>query len=215
MGRTVRRPLPSGEVSAAEGWALGLLLTVSGLVWAAAIDLRYASVVLVGVLLDVGIYTMLLKRRTPYAVLIGGLSGGMPALAGRVLAVGEVDGIGLLLALGVLLWIPTHIMTFNIKYQADYARARVPTFPSVYGIPATRQVIAVSTLLTVSTFFAVGRLMSLPAGLLASLGGLGLLLILLVVWGAIWPGPRLTFVLYKGASIYMLASMLVLIAGGW
>ena len=215
MGRTARRPLPTGEVGVTEGWALGLLLTAAGLVWAAAVDPRYAGVVLAGVLLDVVVYTMLLKRRTPYSILIGGLSGGMPALAGRVLAVGQVDAAGLLLALGVLLWIPTHIMTFNIKYQVDYARAGVPTFPAAYGVPVTRRVIGASTFLSVTTFFATGYLIGLPAALLAGLGYLGLLLSGLMVWGAVRPSQRLNFILYKGASIYMLASMLLLIAGGW
>lgn len=215
MGRTAWRPLPTGEVGVAEGWALGLLLTAAGLAWSAVIDLRYASVVLAGVALDVVVYTMLLKRRTPYAILIGGLSGGMPALAGRVLAVGQVDAAGLLLALGVLLWIPTHIMTFNIKYQEDYARAGVPTFPAAYGIPATRKAIGISTFLSVSTFFVVGRMIGLSTELQAALGHLGLLLTGLMLWGAVRPGPRLNFVLYKGASVYMLASMLLLIAGGW
>lgn len=215
MSRTARRPLPCGEVSVTEGWALGLLLTAAGLIWAVAMDARYAGVVLAGVLLDVVVYTLLLKRRTPYAILIGGLSGGMPVLAGRVLATGEVDAIGLLLALGVLLWIPTHIMTFNIKHQADYARAGVPTFPSTYGIPVTRNVIGVSTFLSVSTFFTAGWMIGLPAALLTGLGCLGLLLLGPMLWSAARPSARLNFILYKGASIYMLASMLLLIAGGW
>ena len=50
---------------------------------------------------------------------------------------GQVDGIGVLLALAVFLWIPTHIMTFSIRYADDYARAGIPTFPSTYGVPLT------------------------------------------------------------------------------
>ncbi len=140
MHRTARRPLPAGQISRFEGGLLGVLLILAGLLWAMALDTRFGMVVAAGVFFDVIVYTIFLKRHTPYSILIGGLAGGMPALAGRVLAVGKVDGIGLLLALGVLLWIPTHILTFSIKYREDYARANLPTFPSVYGEEVTRKI---------------------------------------------------------------------------
>ena len=83
-------------------------------------------------------YTVWLKRRTPYSIIIGGLAGGMPVLAGRVLATGQIDLVGVMLALGVLLWIPTHIMTFAMRHFDDYQAAHVPTFPAPYGFHATR-----------------------------------------------------------------------------
>lgn len=215
MARTARRPLPSGEITPAEAWVLGGLLTSAGLTWSAIIDIRYAGVVLAGVLLDVVVYTMLLKRRTAYAILIGGLAGGMPALAGRTLAVGRVELIGLLLALGVLLWIPTHILTFSIKHKADYFRAGVPTFPSVYGEKVTRRIIATSTLLTAATLFLAAWLIGLSNGLLALLLVGSLLLAGFVCVGLARPSARLNYGLYKGTSVYMLAAMLLLIVGGF
>ena len=215
MRRTAGRPLPSGSLGAREAGAMGVLLAASGLAWSFWMDARYALVVFLGVFFDVAIYTMLLKRRTPYSILIGGLAGGMPALAGRVLAVGHVDAVGLLLAVGVLLWIPTHILTFSIKYREDYARANLPTFPAEFGVTVTRRVIAGSTLLAVLALFTAGRLIGLSSGLLAALGGLGGCLWALVLCSLLLPGPRINFVLYKGASIYMLVSMLLVISGGW
>ena len=38
--------------------------------------------------------------------------------------------LGVTLALGILFWIPTHILTFSIRYHEDYQRAGVPTFAS-------------------------------------------------------------------------------------
>lgn len=215
MRRTARRPLPTGSVNVLEAGALGILLSASGLIWSFWMDTRYGMVVFLGVFFDVVIYTMLLKRRTPYSILIGGLAGGMPALAGRVLATGRVDAIGLLLAAGVLLWIPTHILTFSIKYREDYARANLPTFPAKYGIPLTKRVIAGSTLLAVLVLFTAGRLIGLSSGFLTAFGGLGVCLMLLVLFSLITSDPRIHFVLYKGASLYMLLSMLLVISGGW
>ncbi len=214
MARTAWRPLPAGEISSAEGWNLGGLLVAGGLGWSAWIDLRYAAVVLAGVFFDVVIYTLLLKRRTPYSILIGGLAGGMPALAGRVLAIGQADAVGCLLALGVLLWIPTHIMTFSIKHREDYARAGVPTFPAAYGEAVTRRVIAGSTLLATGSLITAAWLVGLSNSLMAMLVAAGLSLSVVVFIGMVYPGPRLNFALYKGASIYMLVAMSLLIAGG-
>ena len=110
--------------------------------WAVLLSPLYGLVVFAGLFFDVVVYTIWLKRRTPYSIIIGGLSGGMPVLAGRALAVGQIDAVGMLLALAVLFWIPTHIMTFSIRHKEDYASAGVPTFPSAYGVAATRTIIA-------------------------------------------------------------------------
>ncbi len=214
MARTARRPLPAGEILPGQAWALGILLTACGLGWSVLIDPRYAVVVLAGVFFDVGVYTSVLKRRTPYSILIGGLSGGMPVLAGRVLATGRADVVGWLLALGVLLWIPTHILTFQIKYQSDYAQVGVPTVPEVFGLRTTRKVIAVSTILAAVTLFSAAWLTGLENGLLAMLGAAGMLLSVLVFVGMMRPGLWVNLALYKSASVYMLVVMILLIVGG-
>ena len=62
--------------------------------------------------------------------------------------------------------------------------------------------------------FGLGVKLSLPAGLLAFLGLLGILLIALVGLSIFKPGEKLNFALYKGASIYMLGTMLILTLSG-
>jgi len=214
MQRTARRPLPAGQIGRLEAALFGSLMCLAGVLWAVTINPRLGLVIAAGVFFDVIIYTILLKRCTPYSILVGGLAGGMPALAGRVLAVGEIDLVGLLLSLAVLLWIPTHILTFSIKYRQDYARANIPTFPSVYGDNATRKIVAISTLLAVAVLFAAGWWAGLTGSFLSGLGISGCLLSALVMWGLIKPTPTLNFALYKGASVYMLTAMLLLIVAG-
>jgi protoheme IX farnesyltransferase len=214
MNRTANRPIPVGRVTPREAWILGSLMISGGLLWSTMMSLLYAAVIASGVFLDVVIYTIWLKRRTPFAIIFGGLSGGMPALAGRTLALGHLDILGILLAIGILLWIPTHIMTFSIKYQADYANASVPTFPSRYGVPCTRWIIAASTLMGVGVLSIFGGLMHLYFTSLLILYGLGMSLMVLVILSIVKPSKKLNFVLYKGASLYMLFSMLLIIAGG-
>jgi protoheme IX farnesyltransferase len=134
----------------------------------------------------------------------------MPILAGRVLGVGGIDWIGIMLAASVLFWIPTHIMTFNIRYLEDYQRAKVPTFADRYGINTTRKIIAVSSVL--STIF-----MGLSAfGIGTTIGYLRIMVVLsaglltLALSSAANPSDRLNFGLFKYASLYMLSSMFLI-----
>lgn len=213
MRRTCARPLPSGKVSMREALLLGLVLSLAGVGGAVLMNPLYGAVVIAGLFFDVVVYTIGLKRRTPYSILIGGLAGGMPALAGRTLAVGTIDGLGILLALGVLLWIPTHIMTFNIKYADDYARAGVPTFPSVYGVKATRFIITFSSVGAAIAIMLAAIGVGMDWGYLRLLIGLsGGLFVLAAV--SMWrPSERLNHGLFKYASVYMLGSMLLLAVG--
>jgi len=214
MPRTALRPLPMGQVSLRKVVGLGTLFALSGIAWAWSIGLAYGAVVSAGLFLNLVVYSLWLKRRSPCAILLGGLSGGMPILAGRVLAAGVGDATAWLLMLGILLWIPTHNLTLAIKYAAEYQSAGIPTFVSRFGRGVTRLVIAGSTMLDVLVMLAVGIKLSLPAGLLAFLAILGVLLIALVVLSILKPGEKLNFALYKGASIYMLGTMVVLVLSG-
>jgi heme o synthase len=124
--------LPPGKIDPAEAMLVGLALSAVGVGIAAAMDLLFGAIIFAGLFFDVVIYTIWLKRRTCWSIVWGGISGGMPILAGRALGVGGIDWIGLMLAVAVLFWIPTHIMTFSMKYQADYRRLVCPPF-----LPAT------------------------------------------------------------------------------
>ena len=213
MARTRHRPLPSGTVSVAEALTLGLSMVAVGLAWAFVLDHRYALVVLAGVLFDVLVYTCRLKRRTPWSIVWGGIAGGMPILAGRALATGSVDGIGLWLALAGLLWIPTHIMTFSIKYAGDYAAAGVPVFPNRHGVATIRAIIGISTAGAVAAMLWAMYRLDLGAALMWSARGLGGGLFAFTLLATVIPTERRNFWLYKLASLYMLGSMVVLMAG--
>ena len=212
MKRTCWRPLPTGLVSVREAVILGLLLSALGVGWALAMATIYGAIVFAGLFFDVVVYTIWLKRRTPYSIIIGGLAGGMPVLAGRALAVGQIDTVGVMLALGVLFWIPTHIMTFSMRHFDDYQTAGVPTFPAAYGFYATRVIIAVSSLAAALIMAGVAAAIGVRLGLMWALGFLGLGLLGLAILGIMRPSPRISFALFKFASVYMLGSMLIVAA---
>ena len=106
---------------------LGLALSAAGICWSVALNPLYGLVVFAGLFFDVVVYTAWLKRRTAWSIVWGGLSGGMPILAGRVLASGLTDAPAWLMMLGILLWIPTHNLTLSIKYASEYQAAGAGT----------------------------------------------------------------------------------------
>ncbi|MFN2147315.1 MAG: protoheme IX farnesyltransferase [Anaerolineales bacterium] len=211
MSRTWKRPTSSGSVAPGEALRLGLVLSVFGLGWAVSIDALYGMVVFAGLLFDVVVYSMWLKRRTCWGILWGGISGAMPVLAGRVLGVGGFDFVGLALALGVLFWIPTHTLTFSMKFHDDYRSAGVPTFPSTYGFPFTRGTIAVSSVLAAIAMVAAAIGIGMAWGFLRLLAVLSAGLLVLAFATTFRPSERVNFSLFKYASIYMLAAMILVV----
>lgn len=210
MNRTHHRPLAAGRVSPAQALQLGLALTLLGIALATTMSRVFGAVVFAGAFFDAVVYTVWLKRRTAWSVVWGGIAGAMPVLAGRTYGIGAVDAIGLLLALAVLAWIPTHIMTFSMRFHQDYQAAGIPTFPARYGFAATRLAVAASSLFAALTITAAGMLIGMQGGFLRLLGVLSVGLVLLAGGTVVRPSERLNFSLFKYASVYMLSAMTLL-----
>jgi protoheme IX farnesyltransferase len=210
MERTHNRPLASGKVSKKEALLLGAAFSSAGVLWALGLSPLFGAVVFAGLFFDVLVYTVWLKRRTCWSILWGGISGGMPILAGRVMATGRIDLVGVLLALAVLFWIPTHILTFSMRYYQEYRAAGVPTFPSTYGFEATRAIIALSAILAAACIGVAGVMIGIQAGFLRLMVVLSAGLLLLSLATVFRPSERVNYSLFKYASVYMLAAMILL-----
>jgi protoheme IX farnesyltransferase len=209
MPRTQKRPLPAGLIHPREALLLGLVMAVLGVGWALLLDRLYGLVVAAGLFFDVLVYSLWLKRRTCWSILWGGISGAMPVLAGRVLGIGAIDWVGLVLGAAVLFWIPTHILTFSLRYRYDYQVAGVPTFPSTYGEAITRRLVAFSSMLVALAMAGAAYGLGTSWGYLRLLALLTAGLLILAVGGLVHPSERVNFRLFKYASLYMLGSMLL------
>lgn len=211
MGRTQKRATSKGLVNENEVLRVGLILSVIGVGWAVAMDALYGLIVFAGLFFDVVVYSMWLKRRTAWSIVWGGVSGAMPILAGRALGLGGIDWVGTMLALGILFWIPTHTLTFSMKFAKDYADACVPTFPSTYGLMVTRATIAISSVLAAAAMVIAGYGIGMAWGFLRLLGVLSAGLLILALVMTFRPSERVNFGLFKYASIYMLAAMILVV----
>jgi protoheme IX farnesyltransferase len=212
MGRTKQRPLSSGAVSDDEALRLGLTLSLLGVGLAVAMDALFGLIIFAGLFFDVVVYTIWLKRKTCWSIVWGGISGGTPILAGRVLGMGGFDWIGIILSLGILFWIPTHILTFSMKYYNDYKAAGVPTFPSTYSFGFTRTVIAISSVIAALAMGIAGWGIGMTVGYLRILIVLSAGLLTLAVVTLLRPSEQVNFGLFKYASVYMLSSMILIMA---
>ncbi|MDZ7701317.1 MAG: protoheme IX farnesyltransferase [Halobacteriales archaeon] len=172
MARTADRPLPRGALPGWAGLALGGGLlglgTLVGWRWLPSASLAY---MLLGVFAYVGLYTVGLKRRTPWATPIGGLAGAFPVLAGWA-AVEPVGPAAVGLAVLVVAWTPAHAWALAHVYREEFRAAGVPTLPAVGSASRVRRSVWRWALLTAGmAALAVPLAGPLYAGALA--GGLG------------------------------------------
>jgi protoheme IX farnesyltransferase len=98
------------------------------------------------------VYTVWLKRRTWWNIVVGGLAGSFAVLAGAA-AVSPVPGPeAFALAVVLFLWTPPHFWSLAIACRADYAAAGVPMLPVVVGdARAARAILAGAVLLVAAS----------------------------------------------------------------
>jgi protoheme IX farnesyltransferase len=77
------------------------------------------------------VYTLLLKRRSPANIVIGGAAGCFPVLVGWAAVTGTVSLPAVVLFAVIFLWTPPHFWALAMKFRKDYAAANVPMLPVV------------------------------------------------------------------------------------
>ena len=135
MARTRSRAFASGALQRGPGWLALMAGMLAGAVGATAwwVNVPAAVFVLLGALTYAIVYTVALKRRTHWNIVIGGAAGSFAVLAGAAAANPQVGPLGLLLALVLLLWTPPHFWSLAIANQAQYAAAGIPMLSVVVG----------------------------------------------------------------------------------
>lgn len=132
MNRTTLRPIPSKRVYPAwKALVYGLVLAILSLILSGFINLWAFFFMAFGLFDNVIVYSKIFKRRNPVNIIVGGFSGGAPAMIGYVAVSNSVTVEALLIAALVVLWIPSHIWSLSLKFRDDYERAHVPMLPVV------------------------------------------------------------------------------------
>lgn len=152
MLRTRARPFVTGAFRAGWPWAVGIVLLLAGSVGLAwwLINPVTALYVYLGAVIYGYVYTVLLKRRTAWNIVIGGLAGSFAVLAGAATADPTPGPLPLALAATLFLWTPPHFWSLAMALRDDYARAEVPMLPVVLGNARAARVIFAHTLVLVA-----------------------------------------------------------------
>ncbi|MGD0064877.1 MAG: heme o synthase [Streptosporangiaceae bacterium] len=135
MKRTSRRPLVvngQGTIKPWEALAWGITLGAgSTLLLGLMANWLAASLADAAILFYIFVYTLLLKRRSPSNIVIGGAAGCFPVLVGWAAVTGTVSVPALVLFGVIFLWTPPHFWALAMKFRKDYAAANVPMLPVV------------------------------------------------------------------------------------
>jgi heme o synthase len=136
MKRTSRRPLVvnhgQGTIKPWEALAWGVVLGAGAtLLLGLMANWLAASLADAAILFYIFVYTLLLKRRSPANIVIGGAAGCFPVLVGWAAVTGTVALPALVLFAVIFLWTPPHFWALAMKFRKDYAAANVPMLPVV------------------------------------------------------------------------------------
>ena len=163
MGRTSKRPLVVGAISTRLALSFaGLLALISLAIFWVFTNPLATVLTLIAIAFYVGIYTAVLKRRTPQNIVWGGIAGCMPVLIGWAAVTSSLSLSAFLLFLVIFFWTPPHFWALAIKYKEDYSRANVPMLPVVAAERiVTRQMLAHAVAMIASSI-ALGVVAALP-----------------------------------------------------
>jgi protoheme IX farnesyltransferase len=179
MGRTSRRPVPSGRISRRNAMLFGLALcALSVLVMLVFTTPLAAFFSTLGIVYYALFYTRWLKRSTWQNIVVGGGAGAIPPLVGWTAVTGNLSLAAVLLFAIVFYWTPPHFWALALVKQKDYARAGVPMLPVVAGEVETRwQIVVYSAILVALSL------------LLTAIGAMGwIYLLAALLLGAIFMG---------------------------
>ena len=174
MQRTRKRPFASGAFKASPWWLaafLALLVASIGLAWLTAGDVA-AAYVLLGAFTYGIVYTVWLKRRSTWNIVVGGLAGSFAVLAGAAAVDPSPQVVPTVLAVVLFLWTPPHFWSLAAAKGQDYANAGIPMLPVVAPAHAwTVAILAHSVALAVISLVPLWFGQGLLYGLGAAIGG--------------------------------------------
>jgi protoheme IX farnesyltransferase len=211
MDRTKDRPIPSGRISPKNALIFGLILTAIALIFSWLINLWAFLLMMFGLFDNIIIYSKWLKRRSKSNIILGGFSGGVPALIGYVTVTTQNIEIGLVMAGLVFLWIPTHIWSLALHVRKDYQKAKVPMLPVVIEEKRAVRIIAITTLImvlfSILPFFfnQFGQIYLVTASIF------GAIMLGLSLWLLLKPTEKASWTVFKFSSPYLTAVFIAFI----
>ena len=139
MSRTKNRPIPSGRVDPAEALTFSLVVSlISIILLGLASNWFAASLLFFTIIFYAVFYSILLKRKTPQNIVIGGAAGSFPPVIGWVAMTGDITLFPFIMFMVIFLWTPPHFWALALVKSEDYRKAKIPMMPNVVGETSTK-----------------------------------------------------------------------------
>ena len=130
-----------------NAWVISILMMVVAL----AVSFSYfnyvnTALILLAILSYTLIYTLFLKRTSPFGTILGGIPGALPVLIGytAIKPVLQLDAI--IVFVFMMLWQPPHFWVLAQKYRKDYEKAGINVLPVALGTKYTNMLILIYSL---------------------------------------------------------------------
>ena len=220
MDRTKERPIPSQRIFPAEK-ARDFGLVLAGISIACSFGIMYTTgfwngiwcgiFMVFGLADNILIYSHMLKRKSQLNIILGGFSGGAPAMIGfAAVTLTGLRDFGLIIGGLVFIWIPMHIWALTLHFRDDYRKVDVPMLTAVLSEKTSARVIAGTTLMmvlfSVVPFFLVipetGEPVMGEVYLYTAIAS-GVLMVILSAWVVSKPTEKSSWVLFKFSSPYL------------
>ncbi|EKY24674.1 heme o synthase [Brevundimonas naejangsanensis] len=155
MRRTRGRPVAAGRVRKNDAIAFGMVLSVfSVMLLGMTTNWLAGGLLAMTIVYYAWLYTLVLKRRTPQNIVIGGAAGAFPPVIGWAAVTGDAPLQAWLLFLIIFIWTPPHSWALALYSAGDYAKAGIPMMPVARGAKSTRLQILLYSLVFVPVAIA-------------------------------------------------------------
>jgi len=212
MQRTRNRPLPSGKIDPPrKALYLGVILIVSSLVLAMMRNLLSFVFMAFGVFDNVIVYSMIWKQKSPLAIIVGGISGGLTVAFGWSFVTNNISLPLIFMATLVVLWIPNHIWSLALRYKEDYEQANVPMLPVVIEEKKAVRYVVSTAILLVAFSIWLSYLETFGLLYLTTAIVLGGATIVLNLWLLFHPTKQNAWIVFKFSSPYLATVFLAMI----
>ncbi len=154
MKRTRNRPFVTGALQTSWLWlsSIGAILLLAVAAAAFVLNAYVALYVFLGAFVYGVVYTVWLKQRSAWNIVVGGLAGSFAVLAGAA-AIDPAAAFAAepaILAVVLFLWTPPHFWSLATALHEDYKRAGVPMLPVVVGDAKAAKIILAHTVVLVA-----------------------------------------------------------------
>jgi len=216
MKRTHNRPIPTGRVTPRNALIFGLVASALSVLLSAYFNWLAAACMLFGLVDNVGVYSLWLKRRSWLNIILGGVSGGMPVLVGYTAVAGAITPLALFMSALVIVWIPTHIWSLAIKEKEEYRAAKIPMLPVIVNERVATVCIAFTSSLLVVFSLAILLVPNAASPFyVVSAAALGSTILGYSVKLAIDKTTKTAWILFKLSSPYLTIIFIVIVLNIW